>query len=153
MSGFLIRPLTPADLPDCAEILCAVYNNDLWQCRWTNETAAAYLADYADAPAFVGCAAEAEGCVVGAAFAHRKRWWNNDELFLDEMFVRPDWQGRGAGRLLMAQLEAYVTQHRLAGVTLTTNRYAPAPAFYRRLGFQDCEHVLFMAKEIPHEPD
>ena len=32
--------------------------------------------------------------------------------------------------------------------TLSTNKYAPAPLFYRKNGFVDCEHVLFMAKEI-----
>lgn len=28
------------------------------------------------------------------------------------------------------------------------NKYAPAPGFYRKNGFADCGHVLFMAKEI-----
>lgn len=152
MDRLLIRPLELADISGCAEILCAVYNNDLWQCHWSQDTAAAYLTDYAEAKRFVGFVAELNGHIVGAAFAHEKLWWNNTEVFLDEMFVLPAQQSHGIGRMLMAQLEAYVTEHRLAGITLTTNRYAPAPAFYRHLGFSDCEHVLFMAKEAPHDP-
>lgn len=148
MSTFIIRPLEKQDLPACAQILCQVYNNDLWQCRWSPETAEAYLADYAGANRFIGYAAEAEGVLIGAAFAHEKIWWNNTEVFIDEMFVLPSHQGRGAGRALMAQLEAYVAQRGLAGLTLSTNRYAPAPDFYRHLGFTDCGHVLFMAKEV-----
>ena len=153
MHDIITRPLCGADVPACAGLLCAVYNNDLWQCRWTEQTAAAYLAEYMEARRFVGFAALEDGQVIGAAFAHEKLWWNNTEIFLDEMFVRPDRQGQGVGRRLIACLEAHAAAHGYAGLTLTTNRYAPAPAFYRRLGFTDCEHVLFMAKEIANEPD
>ena len=152
MAEIIIRPMKMADIPACAEILCAVYNNDLWQCRWSHETAEAYLADHAEAKRFVGFCAEKEGCIIGSCFAHEKLWWNNTEVFLDEMFVLPDQQNQGVGRLMMAALEEHVRIHHLAGITLTTNRYAPAPQFYRRLGFTDCEHVLFMAKEVPHDP-
>lgn len=149
MNELSIRPLAAADLPACAQILCDVYNNDLWQCRWSMETAQAYLADYMAAQRFIGYAAVTESLLVGAVFAHEKIWWNNVEVFIDEMFVLPAHQGQGIGRALMNHLEAYVRQRGLAGLTLTTNRYAPAPEFYRRLGFSDCEHVLFMAKEAP----
>ena len=43
---------------------------------------------------------------------------------------------------------AYVKEKGLAGITLSTNKYAPAPLFYRSNGFTDCEHVLFMAKQV-----
>ena len=50
--------------------------------------------------------------------------------------------------LLLDEIEKYVKENKLAGVTLSTNKYAPAPLFYRKNGFTDCEHVIFMAKEI-----
>lgn len=153
MNEIIIRPLCTADIPACAALLCAVYNNELWQCRWKQETAEAYLTDYLESRRYVGFAAEKDGLVVGAAFAHEKIWWNNTEIFLDEMFVHPACQGQGVGRGLMAQLEAHADEHGLAGITLSTNRYAPAPEFYRHLGFTDCGHVLFMAKEVTHESD
>lgn len=148
MTDLHIRPLTSRDLPACAQILCAVYNNELWQCRWTAETAEAYLADYLRSHRFVGFEAETDGVLIGAVFAHEKIWWNNTEVFIDEMFVLPACQGQGAGRALMARLEEHVARRNLAGLTLSTNRYAPAPEFYRHLGFSDCGHVLFMAKEV-----
>lgn len=143
-----IRPLVAADLPACAEILCAVYNNDLWQCRWTQDTASAYLTDFLRMRAFVGYVIEEDGAIIGAVFAHEKIWWNNAEVFIEEMFIRPDRQGQGHGSALLREVEGYVRAHGLAGITLSTNRYAPAPHFYRRNGFSDCGHVLFMAKEM-----
>lgn len=143
-----IRPLVSSDLPACAQILCAVYNNDLWQCRWTQDVAEAYLGDAMGYRAFVGYAAVEGGAVIGALFAHEKIWWNNAEVFIEEMFVRPDRQGSGVGSALMHAAEEYVRRQGLAGITLSTNRFAPAAGFYRKHGFSDCGHVLFMAREM-----
>ena len=57
------------------------------------------------------------------------------------------------GRKLMAQLESYVAEHSLTGITLSTNRFAPVQDFYRCPCFSDCSHVLFMAKEVSHGKD
>lgn len=144
----MIRKMKKTDIPACAEILCAVYNNEMWQCRWTQETATAYLKDYFNANKFVGFVIEEEEKIVGAFFAHEKIWWNNSELFIDEMFILPELQRKGLGSMLIKTAEEYVTEHKLAGFTLSTNRYAPAPNFYKKNGFVDCEHILFMCKEV-----
>ena len=143
-----IRPMVPADLPCCADILCSVYNNDLWQCRWEKPTATEYLSDFFGMAKFVGFAAEEDGCLIGALFAHEKVWWNNSEIFIEEMFVRPDHQGKDVGSALLKAAEGHALEKGLAGLTLSTNRYAPAPHFYRKNGFEDCSHVLFMAREL-----
>lgn len=147
----MIRSMREADLSGAAEILCAVYNNELWQCRWTQDTAISYLRDYWNAQKFVGYVLEIDDRLCGAMFCHEKIWWNDSELAVDEMFIQPDLQRRGYGSALIEAAEGYVKEHRLAGFTLSTNRYAPAPEFYRKNGFVDCEHVLFMGKEVPTE--
>ena len=144
----MIRPMKRSDLSACADILCVVYNNDLWQCRWEKNTAEAYLSDFFHAAKFVGFVIEEEGEILGGIFAREKIWWNNSEIFVEEMFVRPDRQGQGLGSLLLGRMEDYVRESGLAGITLSTSRYAPAPVFYRKNGFVDCGHVLYMAKEI-----
>lgn len=143
----MIRKMNAGDIADCAEILRSVYNNELWQCRWSFDTAVAYLKDYFDSKKFVGFVLELDGRLCGAAFCHEKIWWNNSELFIDEMFVEPSMQRRGYGSELLSAAEDYIRERKLAGFTLTTNRYAPAPMFYKKNGFVDCEHILFMAKE------
>ena len=143
----MIRTLKKEDIPACAELLRSVYNNELWQCRWSRETAIEYLTDFFEMKKFLGYVIEENDEILGALFAHEKVWWNNSEVFIEEMFIRPDMQGKGLGSMLLGQVEAYVREKGLAGITLSTNRYAPAPHFYRKNGFTDCGHVLFMAKE------
>lgn len=144
----MIRIMKESDIPACAALLCRVYNNELGQCRWSNETAQGYLKDFFGMKKFVGFVAEEDGEVIGAIFAHEKIWWNNSEVFVEEMFVRPDIQRKGHGTMLLEKIEEYIKDKKLAGITLSTNRYAPAPKFYKKNGFVDCEHVLYMAKEM-----
>ena len=143
-----IREMKQSDIPACAEILCSVYNNEMWQCRWEKETAVEYLTDFFDMKKFVGYVLVDDKEIVGGLFAHEKVWWNNSEVFVEEMFVKPQFQRTGYGSLLLEEVNRYVKEKGLAGITLSTNKYAPAPLFYRKNGFVDCEHVLFMAKEI-----
>jgi len=144
----IIRKLNQKDIPSCAEILKNVYNNALWQCRWDQETAECYLNDFFNMPKFIGYALEEDSTLCGAAFAREKIWWNNSEIYLEELFIRPDMQKKGFGKALLQKLEQDASANGWAGVTLSTNRYAPAAAFYKRNGYDVCEHVCFMAKEI-----
>ena len=80
-------------------------------------------------------------------FAHEKIWWNNSELYIDEMFILPEKQRCGCGSLIINAAENYVKEHKLAGLTLCTNKYAPAPNFYRKNGFVDNGSIIFMYKE------
>lgn len=144
----MIRILTKDDIPACAEILCSVYNNEMWQCRWEKKTAMEYLTDFLEMKKFVGYVLEEDGEILGGIFAREKVWWNNSEVFVDEMFVKPDLQRKGYGSMLLQAVEDYVKEKGLAGLTLETNKYAPAPNFYRKNGFQDNEYVILMYKEV-----
>ena len=144
----MIREMNKSDIPVLAGIMCAVYNNEMWQCRWTVETGIAYLEDYFEGNKFVGFTLVENSKIVGALFAHEKIWWNNSELFIDEMFVHPELQRKGYGSMLINAAEEYVKEHNLAGLTLSTNKYAPAPNFYRKNGFADNEFIMFMYKEM-----
>ena len=143
-----VRVMKETDIPACADILCSVYNNELWQCRWSRETAIEYLTDFFRMQKFVGYVLESDSIVMGGIFAHEKVWWNNSEVFVEEMFVEPELQRKGYGTRLLNQVEDYIAKKELAGMTLSTNRYAPAPLFYKKNGFVDCEHILFMCKEM-----
>lgn len=143
-----IRKMEQMDIASCADILCRVYNNELWQCRWNREVATEYLTDFYDMKKFVGYVMEENGEVCGAIFAHEKVWWNNSEVFVEEMFIQPQLQRKGYGTMLLEKVGEYVKEKGFAGITLSTNKYAPAPKFYRKNGFADSEHVLFMYKEL-----
>lgn len=112
-----IRKMEKSDIPACAEILCSVYNNELWMCRWSKETAEEYLTDFFKMEKFVGYVLEDNSKICGGIFAHEKVWWNNSEVFVEEMFIRPELQRKGYGTALLNRVEEYVKEKRLAGYT------------------------------------
>ena len=144
----IIREMISSDMNECVDILCSVYNNELWMCRWDKKTAAEYLNDFYESKKFVGYVAEEDGEIIAGLFAHEKVWWNNSEVFIEEMFVSPDKQRKGIGTALLNKVQEYVKEHSMAGITLSTNKYAPAPKFYEKNGFVNCEHVILMAKVV-----
>ena len=97
---------------------------------------------------FIGFTLLVDNEVKGAILCREKTWWNNNEIFVEELFVSPEHQGKGYGTALLNTVEGYIKKKGLAGFTLNTNRYTPAPIFYRKNGFCDGEHVLFMYKVI-----
>ena len=97
---------------------------------------------------FVGYVMVENGEILGALFAREKVWWSGSEVYVEELFVKQSHQGRGYGTMLIKRVEQYVQENSLAGITLSTNRYAPARQFYKKLGFAECEHVLFLCKEM-----
>ena len=144
----MIREFMESDLTVCAEIMMEVYNNDLWQCNWSIEIAKSYLEDYVHGKKFLGYTMVVDNNIIGAIFTHEKIWWNNSEIFVDELFIAPAYQRQGYGAKLLQTVENYIKEHKLAGFTLLTNRYAPARAFYRNNGFEECDHVLYMGKAL-----
>lgn len=145
-SVIMIRQYKESDLSMCAKFMMDVYNNDLWQCHWSLEIAKRYLQDFVNNKKFIGFTLVIDHEIKGAIFAHEKIWWDNSEIFIDEMFISPELQRKGYGSELLQTIENYARTNNLAGFTLTTNRHAPAPIFYRKNGFVDCDHVLYMGK-------
>lgn len=55
---------------------------------------------------------------------------------LHKLYVLPETQGKGYGRLLLEEVMAITRSRGLSTLDLNVNRYNPAKAFYERLGFK-----------------
>jgi GNAT superfamily N-acetyltransferase len=143
-----IRDIIASDIDACAALLIDAYNREPWLNHWTMESARRYLAEFMQVERFKGFMMEEDGRAVGAAFCHSRTWWNGDEIYIDEFFIATDMQRKGLGGEMMAAIELVVKEQGLEGITLLTNRHFPAKDFYRKHGFEEAEHVLFMYKVL-----
>ncbi len=144
----MIRAYEPRDFDACVQLLMDAYNGAPWENHWTEETASRHLKEFLSCPAFVGFTALENGQTVGALFAHRQTWWTQDEVYVDELFVHPLFQGKGHGKQLLQAAETHCRENGLAGVVLLTNRHMPAKAFYDRNGYVQADHVIYMYKVV-----
>jgi len=111
----MIKKFELRDLTACAEIMMSVYNNEFWQCSWSLDTAKNYLMDYVECKKFIGYTLWLDDVIKGVIFCHEKVWWNNNEVFIDEMFISPELQRQGYGTELLSVIENYIKEHNLAG--------------------------------------
>lgn len=144
----MIRNFLPSDLEACARLLIEAYNAEPWNNHWTMETATRYLTEFASCDQFVGFVVYQDDAMIGAMFAHRKTWWTNDELFVDELYIAPRLQRQGFGESLLEHAEQYAKSQNLAGLTLLTNKYFPAKRFYEKHNYTLAEHVVYMYKVV-----
>jgi aminoglycoside 6'-N-acetyltransferase I len=143
-----LRKLLIDDLEACVNLLIEAYNPSPWNYHWTQETGKKYLSEFICNDNFIGYVLLESEEIIGAMLAHRKTWWTNDEIFVDELFIKPDRQRHGCGEMLMKEAEQLAKEMGLGGVTLLTDRYHPAKLFYEKNGYTLAEHVIFMYKEV-----
>ena len=125
-----LRDAAPADLPAIAEILKQATRKAYTFMAWTHEDAS-YLAFVTGTfPTWSHVrVAEVDGDVVGFACLEGD--------LLDQLFVRPDWQGRGVGGRLLDDVKAL----KPAGFTLYTfEKNHAARRFYARRGLVETGH-------------
>jgi GNAT superfamily N-acetyltransferase len=79
--------------------------------------------------------AEVDGRVVGfSSIVDGGSWWELEDLFVD-----PDWMGRGVGRALVVDLVERAGANGVVRVEVDANDHALD--FYRRVGFVEGERV------------
>jgi GNAT superfamily N-acetyltransferase len=85
--------------------------------------------------------AEPVGYLLG--FWHLAFFANGPVAWVEEILVRPEYRGRGAGRALMSAFEQHAADQGCRLAALATRR---AAAFYRALGYQ--ESAVYFRKEL-----
>jgi aminoglycoside 6'-N-acetyltransferase I len=143
-----ICKITRNDIPRCAETFAASYNQFPWNCDWKLQDAVKYLNEYVDAPGFRGFMICEDGKVPGALLGHSRTWWTNDQFMIDELFIAPNMQGKGYGKLLLKQAEQHAKENSLDRLILMTNKFMPALQFYNKNDFNKVDQYVFMFKQL-----
>ena len=86
-----------------------------------------------------GYVSEEDGCPTG--LLRYGLFWDSVP-FCNLLFVRPDRQGRGHGRLLMEYWENEMREKGYDYVLVSTQSDEAAQHFYRKLGYRDCGVLL-----------
>ncbi len=75
-------------------------------------------------------------------------------LFVDELAVHPDWNGRGVGSFAMEQLHHLARVHGLNHLVLeVAENNERALAWYRKRAFKKLDAAIFMACPVDIEPE
>ncbi|HSR26575.1 MAG TPA: GNAT family N-acetyltransferase [Candidatus Eisenbacteria bacterium] len=133
----VVRPARPDDVPAVLALIheLADYERAAHQVRATEESLRAAL--FAEQPAVFCHVVEVDGVVGGFAlwFLNFSTWLGRHGIYLEDLYVRRELRGQGAGTALLRELSAICAQRgygRLEWWVLDWN--ADAHGFYRSLG-------------------
>ncbi|RRN78891.1 MULTISPECIES: GNAT family N-acetyltransferase [Pseudoxanthomonas] len=137
MSHLSLRPATPADIPLILSLVRELAEYERLAHEAVGTAADLEAALFGARPAAEVVIAECDGQAAGFAlfFVSFSTFLCKPGLYLEDLYVRPEFRGRGIGHRLMAHLAALAVERgygRFEWSVLDWN--APAIAFYRRLG-------------------
>ncbi|MDG4804909.1 GNAT family N-acetyltransferase [Micromonospora sp. WMMD980] len=132
-----IRPVRPEDVPAVVAMVheLAEYERAPEQCHLTVDQLHAAL--FGGAPALFGhVAVDADDEPVGFAlwFLNFSTWAGVHGIYLEDLYVRPDARGTGAGRLLLAALAAICVERGYQRLDWWMINWNPAARFYAAIG-------------------
>jgi len=79
---------------------------------------------------------------------------NMRPLFVDELAVHPDWNGRGVGGFVLEQLHHLAKVRGLSHLVLeVAENNEHALSWYRKRGFRKLDAAIFMASSVDNEPE
>lgn len=114
-----------------------VFNSAPWNDGWNSEAATERMSSFAKYPEFFGLKLLADDVAIGFALGWAGRWVNAWQFHLYEMCVSPKLQGKGYGRMLLAELEKQSRQRGQTAIFLQTGAKVPARQFYEACGYRD----------------
>ncbi len=143
-----IQPITENDIENCAKLFVQTYNQAPWNYKWELNDALRYLTEYYFSPQFTGAILYDNGVFAGAMFAHTKSWWTGSQLYIDELFIAPNFQRKGYGKTLMSHAEQYALENGLGTITLMTHKFMPSMKFYDGIDFMHAQPLVILFKQI-----
>lgn len=86
--------------------------------------------------------------LVGVSLGRVKHWYKGNEYWIDDLAIRPEFQGRGYGSEFLKLLEKYVKEMSIVRIVLFTNKDIPAYYMYLKNGFVQQEERVFFEKKL-----
>lgn len=137
VAGLRIDPATEADAPLVLALIRALAEYERMADEVTTDEATVRSSLFGPAPSAEVVIARVGADVVGFAiwFHNYSTFLGKRGLYLEDLFVMPEWRGRGVGRALLEQLARIAVARQCGRMEWSVlNWNEPAIRFYRGLG-------------------
>ena len=147
---FTLKRLGPENLEAIKAVFVSVFTKEPWCDDWSDEeqldlyirdlTGQGYSLTY-------GLFDDADE-LIGISLGHIKHWYSGTEYIINELCIRTDRQGAGAGTFFLREIEKASRELGLKQIFLLTDSNVPAYEFYRKNGFIESETNVAFSKRV-----
>lgn len=134
--------------PQAAAIIVAAYKAPPWNEAWTLDGAMARMVELSTTPGWLGVGALADGALLGFAVGLPHTSASGKGLYIPEIAVHPDHQGKGIGKQLLHLLEAEARSAGFSGAWLLSQSRGTAAEYYKASGYRQAAGLKVYSKSI-----
>ncbi len=150
MKKLVIRTFDKRDLDKLARLYCKVYARFNVGEKWEYKSARKMLSYWLERQPDLCFLAECDGVFVGGFASAIKPWWDGNQLFDGEIFVDPDYQGKGVGTELSkvmykTAIEKYDAKYLVA---FTFSDKTHPLSWYKKQGFKEVKNWTIISGDL-----
>lgn len=140
------REAKKSELPEVADIFMCGTNSPPYSENWNKRTALLKIKDHIKNKSKVYIAI-IDKKIIGFITARLEYLDNGGKIFVEEFYIRKQFQGQGIGTFMLAELER-VYKGKIKSIALMSSKDSQAFKFYLKKGFKPYHQVIFMKKRI-----
>jgi len=142
------RMMKESDFSECARKFISAFSGEPWNEDWTYEQAYTRIDEMMASRmsrGYVVCDGEK---IVSMCCGRIMTYLDFKELWIDEFFVDPEYQGQGIGSRMIELMRVKLLKENVRYMVLSTDKRYPAVKFYEKNEFEISESLVFMVNVI-----
>lgn len=131
------------------EVFVSVFTKEPWNDDWSDkEQLDMYITDLIGQGYSLTYGLLDDGELIGISMGYIKHWYTGTEYIINELCIKTDRQGSGAGTYFLSEIEKAIKELGLKQIFLLTDSNVPAYDFYRKNGYVEEKTLVAFSKKI-----
>ena len=131
------------------EVFTGVFTNAPWYDNWSDkEQLDLYICDLIGQGYSLTYGLYDEGELIGISLGYIKHWYTGTEYIINELCIKTERQGGGAGSFFIKEIEKAIKELGLKQIFLLTDSNVQAYKFYKKNGFVEVETNVAFSKFV-----
>ena len=147
---YILKRLGPEDREAIKEVFVSVFTAEPWCDDWSDaEQLDLYLQDLtAQGYSLTYGLYDDAGELIGISLGYIKHWYSGTEYIINELCIRTERQGAGAGTFFIREIEKAIRELGIKQIFLLTDSNVPAYEFYSKNGFTEQTTNVSFSKRV-----
>ena len=144
-----LKRLSINDKEIITDVFTSVFTKAPWNDDWSDgEQLDLYIEDLCGQDYSLTFGLYDGGELIGISMGDIKHWFRGTEYLINELCIKTDRQGTGAGTFFLTEIEKAVKEMGIKQIFLLTGRDVPAYNFYKKNGYVEESNTVPLSKYI-----
>ena len=144
-----LKKLSIRDKEIITDMFISVFTKEPWNDDWSDKNQLdMYINDLVGQNYSLTYGLFDDDELIGIALGYVKHWYSGTEYIINELCIKTERQGAGAGTFFLTEIEKAIKKLGIKQIFLLTDSNVPAFKFYKKNGFTAEETTIPMVKRF-----